>query len=1286
MPLDPVASGRTLAGPGGGVKTHSELHNEERDELNLNSHGKSHGHTGADGSGTVAHSVITGVAANDHMPSGLAVVGGFTAITTEQLLHDCETTTGFVVTNATSVTAVTSSFTQGAKSVSVNSIKTAFANNSGLTSKWYVDLPSAQARGTYTHVALDLQWSVPVGTGEPRDVFELVVTDGTGLSGTSFVSLLPRWAASTWITVYVPVYQLTSVRSIGMRSVDFVAGNINGADTFTILVDNIRFTTVPEMERALDSASNAGVIVPAAYSPGTAAHVLDVPSTKSFVDLRPSQNVIANLGGIKHVRQFQILPEDGVTDVSDALNRIYSLLRPGDTLVFPPNGVYLYSNSIHLRGLERVTVDCQGATFYTLSDVSNLWPFNIDSSQSVTLKNPRIIGYKPDTYNGSTLTTVAGTPTISGTTVLLDAQNECVRVPNTDRYFRNKDHQIVADFVLSDSNQVASDCVIEFQDANAPGAPTATASGTFGPVQAGTYHYRVTYLDAEGRETGAGDKATITLTAGARVNLTNVPTDATRNPPVVARKIYRTIPDAVDDPRAYGLIGMIRDNTTTTWQDVAGHVPTLTVTQANVPTDNGAGNVDAGEHRWIITQVYDTTGGFKETVQRNHDDASTLTLTGSRQVLISSIATGPAGVVKRRIYRTKANRPNGWGEFFLVGEIADNTTTTFTDNVADSALGTDVGPFGQLGVKDSTGQNYPPIFANKTLTLTGTPTTYSLKWKPLYRAGSATAPALAVRVRKATPTANTITVGSISTYSRIKYNATVESSHGIRIFRSQDITIEDPHAEGMGGDAVYVSDERSSRIRVRNMVSWGNRRQGTGLVGGQDITYENPFIVAPGRSGVDIEPATAAYGAHVDRPTFINPEFRDVTNYSFALTSWSAIYNLQIIGARSYGNPLGFITGGSYEFIMRNVIAPYQGVWVKAKGGTIDGIHCNHLEVVDNTDNDFFGDTVSGGFYVSNVRFSGADKSPLVLTGTRIFINNSSIVSEAANPISGPASGPFQIGTSTAWGIMDPGMWRIQFPSTYKGPAAGLWFPRGLDLKNEGLLNSQFLSGSGTRGTNLRGIGVAVAGSATTKAVAFPTRSYTNPTSFSLFATTATGGTLTAATYRYRVAGRPILGGPVVALTEQAEVVSGGQNSVKVTVTGLQQGTTYVEGFTIYRGTTAGVYTTRFDVVPNADWHGLGDPTTDKHDFVDLGSTLQLNATASLGFGYPDPISPTAGGPYTAATDQTGYEPDTSYAVMIEPSWQTTWRVTAKRQDGFDVEFGTAAPGGGGTINWFLVR
>jgi hypothetical protein len=49
-------------------------------------------------------------------------------------------------------------------------------------------------------------------------------------------------------------------------------------------------------------------------------------------------------------------------------------------------------------------------------------------------------------------------------------------------------------------------------------------------------------------------------------------------------------------------------------------------------------------------------------------------------------------------------------------------------------------------------------------------------------------------------------------------------------------------------------------------------------------------------------------------------------------------------------------------------------------------------------------------------------------------------------------------------------------------------------------------------------------------------------------------------------------------------------------------------------------------------------------------------------------------------------EPDVNYAVLAAPSWNTTVWVTAKATTGFTLNFGTAAPGGGGFVDYSVIR
>jgi hypothetical protein len=61
----------------------------------------------------------------------------------------------------------------------------------------------------------------------------------------------------------------------------------------------------------------------------------------------------------------------------------------------------------------------------------------------------------------------------------------------------------------------------------------------------------------------------------------------------------------------------------------------------------------------------------------------------AKQVNLTAIPKGKDGTRTRKIYRTVAGDTGDW---YFVAEIMDNTTTTYTDNIADANLGTETAP------------------------------------------------------------------------------------------------------------------------------------------------------------------------------------------------------------------------------------------------------------------------------------------------------------------------------------------------------------------------------------------------------------------------------------------------------------------------------------------------------------------------------------------------------------------------------------------------------------------
>lgn len=93
-----------------------------------------------------------------------------------------------------------------------------------------------------------------------------------------------------------------------------------------------------------------------------------------------------------------------------------------------------------------------------------------------------------------------------------------------------------------------------------------------------------------------------------------------------------------------------------------------------------AGNVTAGAHRYLATFV--TADGETEAGQIS----AAVTVADAAvngKIELTGIPIGGALVTSRKIYRTAA----GGTAYLLLATIANNTATTYTDNIADASLG-----------------------------------------------------------------------------------------------------------------------------------------------------------------------------------------------------------------------------------------------------------------------------------------------------------------------------------------------------------------------------------------------------------------------------------------------------------------------------------------------------------------------------------------------------------------------------------------------------------------------
>lgn len=111
-----------------------------------------------------------------------------------------------------------------------------------------------------------------------------------------------------------------------------------------------------------------------------------------------------------------------------------------------------------------------------------------------------------------------------------------------------------------------------------------------------------------------------------------------------------------------------------------GRLAGVSVPATNLAAAAGAAGVLTGAYLYVYTNVND------QGHESNPSAVSAVVNPAAQQVNLTSIDVGPAGTSSRRVYRTTASGAT----YLFLTEIADNVTTTYTDNTADSALGSAV--------------------------------------------------------------------------------------------------------------------------------------------------------------------------------------------------------------------------------------------------------------------------------------------------------------------------------------------------------------------------------------------------------------------------------------------------------------------------------------------------------------------------------------------------------------------------------------------------------------------
>jgi len=551
-------------------------------------------------------------------------------------------------------------------------------------------------------------------------------------------------------------------------------------------------------------------------------------------------------------------------------------------------------------------------------------------------------------------------------------------------------------------------------------------------------------------------------------------------------------------------------------------------------------------------------------------------------------------------------------------------------------------------------------------------------------------------VKKNTAPANVITINGAGlnfVYGQVLYDNAIEFSPSILLETCHHILLEEMSSEGALGDAIQVSNDQVFDVTLDKCFSRGASRQGMSFNRGERYRIKRSEIREAHRSGIDIEPFSSLWFV---RDVYLSDLIiNNVRNNALALGQWSRVFNVNMDHIVVPSSRLGFVSGGCVggtwsDLEQQNITSGAEYDFsINAQGLRVKGASCAAGFAFENTDNTF--DDGSGpvvfspkGNHAVGVNTKGKNYSNIkcIAADSSIEASNVQYTTDAWGSLT--YVGQFQVANGRDFKSLNAGKARKKFPRTIKGVADDSpWYPQGLNLRGEPIHNVRGISGIANRkSNNFSGVRGGLFG--TTEVIAFPVQSIPLFSSHTLAGTT--GGVLTLlATQRYRLAPRLLYGGPRLADIEKTITLTGGNNAVNHAIGGWgTEEDVLISGFTLYhKEGAAGPYTSRFDFMPNEPFYSINfSGTTFKH----TGTAVELILINDKVWGYPTTIGDSPSESLVPA-DESGFEPDGNYVVILQPNWDTKAWATSVTKTGFTMNFDTAWPFGGigGSCKWVII-
>ncbi len=342
-------------------------------------------------------------------------------------------------------------------------------------------------------------------------------------------------------------------------------------------------------------------------------------------------------------------------------------------------------------------------------------------------------------------------------------------------------YEVPANLGDSDINAVSPPTV-----ATTSASPGAAATGN---IDAGTYRYKVVFVDGNGNESPASAEiGPVTVVANQAIDLADIPT--ADGATFVDRRLYRTDATGAGD---YHFVADLGDATTTTFQDTTSDADLLALPGAQVLDDE---TLSQGNYGYYVT-FYNTSNGL-ESRPTALIGPEPITV-NNRRVMLQNIpqpASGDFNAV--RIYRNIASDDTA---FYRVATLSGGETS-YIDGAADADIevaGNEInldGPAISFGlnlvdVVRRDGSTYEHVFQEGTLSFTGRKGGRALDTKELTITSTTTVQDLinfmeqATGIVESSPDPNFPIIGSpggtISTDSRLKFTSNTGADSAIDV-------------------------------------------------------------------------------------------------------------------------------------------------------------------------------------------------------------------------------------------------------------------------------------------------------------------------------------------------------------------------------------------------------------------------------------------------------------------------------------------------------------------------